>query len=74
VLKRLVGSTVTSITAKCYVGSTNTVQPCTSAVVTEGLDGLQVTVTMLYKPTTPVGQTFLGTSKTYTASARMVIQ
>jgi hypothetical protein len=74
VLQRLAGATANSVAVQCYVKSTSTVEACASGGVVEGLDTLQVTVNYSYTPSTIVGQTFIGTSHSFTATARMVIQ
>jgi Flp pilus assembly protein TadG len=74
VQKRLAGAGATSISVQCFVKSSTTTEACANGTVVEGLDSLQVTVTYTYTPATIVGKTFIGSSQTYTSSARMTIQ
>jgi Flp pilus assembly protein TadG len=74
VLQRLAGSSPTTITVQCYVKSSSTTEACANGTITEGLDSLDVTVAYSYRPATIVGETFIGTSHSFTSSARMVIQ
>jgi Flp pilus assembly protein TadG len=72
--KRLAGSTATSLTVRCYKGTTTTEVACSSSVASPGQDTMLVTMTYTYSPFSAVGQTFLGTTKSFTSTARMVIQ
>jgi Flp pilus assembly protein TadG len=74
VLQRLAGSKPSAITVTCYNENTTTTISCSSGTVNEGLDEIGVSVTYSYTPVSIVGRTFLGSTKTFTASARMVIQ
>jgi hypothetical protein len=79
VKQRMAGAPINSLVVKCFTttavfarsaGCADTGTP----PLTQGLDMLEVTVTSTFTPVTPTGQTLMGSSRTFTAKARMVIQ
>jgi len=68
---RFAGTPVETVRVECRSGTSTTVIACSGAV--RGLDSISVTVTLTHRPVTPVGQLFLGVSRTYSSSAQMML-
>jgi Flp pilus assembly protein TadG len=74
VRQRLAGTAVDSIAVRCYRGQTATVTSCSKADIAPGVDTMVVTVSGTFSPVSLPGKTFLGDSRSFTSSARMVVQ
>lgn len=70
---RLAGTPITSVVVRCYSTTTIGVGVKQCSVAELDKDTVEVTVNWSYQPMTFVGQTFLGTSKNFTSTARMII-
>jgi Flp pilus assembly protein TadG len=74
VRQRLAGTTIDTMTVKCYKGQTNTETKCAKDFIAPGVDKVEVTVSGTYNPVSLPGRIFLGDSHPFRSSARMVVQ
>lgn len=73
VTQRLAGTRVNSITVQCFSGTSSTTKTCSTSAISPGVDTISVTVSLTHMPLTYIGKTFIGTSKAYSSTSRMLI-
>jgi hypothetical protein len=71
---RLAGTPISNLRIRCFEKLTGTLKTGGCAAAKPDEDSVEVSITWGYKPSTPIGATFIGTKSGKFAIARMVVQ